>query len=197
MTYIVAALLLGALGIQANPPGAVGPAAIGPYVIYWPGAGPTDRNNPTEVGLLYPPEVLAALARRSPAPVSRRVDDAIRQQTPIVVLWIIPPIAGEPPVPHPFSAVIVERGDYSAVPRTEPIWTEQHAEDIRQLDPQRFSQEVGVMAAFKRSAFVRGHSIIIYRTLAPSELGASRATQRFGRIEWNGALPQAAGGVRP
>lgn len=194
MTFVVAALVLGTLGIQSKPPSLAGSPAIAPQVIYWFGAGPAERKNPTEVGLLYTPEVLAALARTSPAFVSQRVNDAIRQQTAIVVLWTIPPIAGEPPWPRPFSAVIVERGDYGAVPRTEPLWIEQHAGDIRQLDPQRQLKEVGVMAGFDRSAFVPGHAIIIYRRLPPSELGASRATQRFGRIDWDGALPQTAVG---
>ena len=182
MPWFVAALLFGAWGSQANTPGAAGSAALAPRVIYWFGAGPAERKHPTEVGLLYTPEVLAALARSSPAFVSERINDAIRHQTAIVVLWTIPPIAGEPPVPRPFSAVIVEHGDYGSVPRTEPLWIEQHADDIRQLDPQRRFQEVGVMAGFERSAFVAGHSIIIYRQLPPSELGASRYTQRFGRI---------------
>ena len=167
MPWFVAALLFGAWGSQANTPGAAGSAALAPRVIYWFGAGPAERKHPTEVGLLYTPEVLAALTRSSPAFVSERINDAIRHQTAIVVLWTIPPIAGEPPVPRPFSAVIVERGDYGSVPRTEPLWIEQHADDIRHLDPQRRFQEVGVMAGFERSAFVAGHSIIIYRQLAP------------------------------
>lgn len=194
MTYVVAALVLGTLGIQSKPPGLGGSPAIAPQVIYWFGAGPAEPNNPTEVGLLYTPEVLAALARSSPTFVSQRVNDAMRQHTAIVVLWTIPPIGGEPPVPRPFSAVIVERGDYSSAPRTEPLWIEQHADDIRQLDPQRQFKEIGVMAGFNRSAFVPGHSVIIYRRLPPSELGATRATQRFGRIEWNGVMPQTAAG---
>jgi hypothetical protein len=194
---LVAALLMAVWGLQAaNTPGVAGSPAIAPQVIYWFGASPAERKNPTEVGLLYTPEVLAALARRSPALVSQRVNDAIRQETAIVVLWTIPPIEGEPPVPRPFSAVIVQRGDYWAVPRTEPLWIEQHADDVRQLDPQRQFKEVGVMAGFNRSAFVPGHAIIIYRRLPPSELGASRATQRFGRIEWNGVLPQTGAGQR-
>ncbi len=162
----------------------------GLYSIYWPGASPADRENPTEVGLLYTPELLATLARRSGSSVPRRVSDAIRQQTPIVVLWAIPPIAGAPPPARPFSAVIVEqRGGYSSVPRVEPLWVEQDAQDLRQLDPERSFREVGVMAAFPRSAFVPGHLVIIYRVLEPTELGAERGVQRFGRLEWNGAKP--------
>jgi hypothetical protein len=120
------------------------------------------------------------------------VRDAIRELTPIVVLWTIPAVAGEPPVARPFSAVIVERGDYNAVPRSEPLWVEQHAEDIRQLDPQRSFQDVGVMAAFPRAAFVPGHSVIIYRALPPTETGQSKGVQRFGLIQWSGTQPSLA-----
>jgi hypothetical protein len=45
------------------------------------------------------------------------------------------------------------------------------------------------MAAFPRSAFVRGHTVIIYRVLPPREPGGGRGVQRFGRIEWDGAKP--------
>jgi hypothetical protein len=99
------------------------------------------------VGLLYTPEVLRALAARSPVPVSQRLDDAIRQQTPIVVLWTIPRKSGEPPWPRPFSAVIVAHGTYSSAPRVEPLWTDQRADDILQLDRSRSFRDIGVAAA--------------------------------------------------
>ena len=95
------------------------------------------------------------------------------------MLWTIPPQGGEPPWPRPFSAVIVERGIYSSVPRVEPLWTEQHADDIRQLDPGRSFSQVGVMAAFPRSAFVPGHIVIIYRALPTTE---------HGNVERRGAI---------
>jgi hypothetical protein len=189
MKYTVAALLLGSLAIQATPSGIARSGPAGPYVIYWPGASPAERKNPTDVGLLYTPELLATLVRQSRGAIPARVSDAIRHQTPIVVLWAIPPIAGAPALERPFSAVIVERGGYTAAPRVEPLWVEQHAEDLRQLDPERSFQEVGVMAAFPRSAFVPGNLVIIYRVLPPTELGGGSGVQRFGRIEWNGALP--------
>jgi hypothetical protein len=189
MKYTVAAVLLGSLVVQTNRPDIAPSGAPGPYVVYWPGASPAERKNPTEIGLLYTPELLGTLVRKARGAVPSRVNDAIRQQTPIVVLWAIPPIAGTPPFERPFSAVIVERGDYSAVPRVEPLWVEQHAEDLRQLDPERSFREVGVMAAFPRSAFVPGRSVIIYRVLPPTEPGGGSGVQRFGRIEWNGTKP--------
>lgn len=79
MKYTVAALLLGSLLIQANPSGIVHSAAAGPYVIYWPGASPAEQKNPTEVGLVYTPELLATLVRQPRVAVPARVSDAIRQ----------------------------------------------------------------------------------------------------------------------
>lgn len=184
-----AALLLASLAVQSSPHDVTRSAVSGPYSIYWPGASPSERKNPTEVGLLYTPELLATLARQLEGPVPARVSDAISQQTPIVVLWTIPPNAGEPPWPQPFSAVIVDRGGYSSVPRAEPLWTQQDASDIRLLDPGRSFPDVGVVAAFPRSAFVPGHVVIIYRALPTTDTGMSTGVERFGRIEWNGAKP--------
>lgn len=187
LTYAAVALLLAGLTFQAGPPGTSAHPRADPYVIYWPGAGISERKNPTEVGLLYTPEVLAALADRAPESVPQRVHDAIQQQTPIVVLWTIPPKAGDPPWPRPFSAVIVEHGDYSSVPRVEPLWIEQGADEIRRLDHSRSFAEIGVVAAFPRSAFVPGHRVIIYRALPRTDTGMSTGVQRFGLIEWSGS----------
>jgi hypothetical protein len=106
-----------------------------PQVIFWPQAS-------TPVGLLYTPEVLASLAAESPASVAARIYRAIREQTPIVVLWTFPASANSEPLPRPFSTVIVDgRGDSFGSPsrdqdvRIEPVWVEQHADDLRQLDP--------------------------------------------------------------
>ena len=64
----------------------------GPIVIYAPGESPAGRKTPTQVGL-YTPELPAALAQESPGSVSARVRNAVREETPIVVLWSIPPVA--------------------------------------------------------------------------------------------------------
>src|SRR4051812_10258262 len=103
MKYPAAALLLASLAVQANPHDLSRSAVPGPYSIYWPGASPSERKNPTEIGLLYTPELIATLARQLRGAVPARVSDAITRQTPIVVLWTIPPKAGEPPWPRPFS----------------------------------------------------------------------------------------------
>jgi hypothetical protein len=182
---LVGALLLSHPTPQRQPGQASQSTA--PLVIYWPGAGPSDRKNPTEVGLLYTPELLQKLANQSPAAVTDRIRDAIRLQTPIVLLWTIPPSADSPPFPRPYSAVIERPDGNSSVPRVEPLWVEQDAEELRRLDPARSFESVGVVAAFPRSAFVSGSVVIIYRDFGRSESGQSRRVQRFGAIEWSGS----------
>jgi hypothetical protein len=121
------------------------------------------------------------------------MSEAIRQQTPIVVLWTIPPNANSGPWPRPFSAVIVENGGMSCgtLPRVEPVWADQRADDLRQLDPMTPFDDVGVMAAFPRSAFVPGRFVNIYVSLR-SEVAAWECVQRFGLIQWSGVSPHQA-----
>jgi hypothetical protein len=156
-----------------------------PQVINWP-------QRPTPVGLLYTPEVLSALAAESPQLVSPRIYEAIREQTPIVVLWTFPASANSEPLPRPFSTVIVdERGHSFGGPaggqgvRIEPLWVDQHADDLRKLDRRTEFSEVGVMAAYPRVAFVLGRIVTIYR----KELGRNGGTERLGLIQWNGIGP--------
>ena len=172
--WIVLALLVGLLTeARAFQEGKSYPPAPGPQVIYWPGA---DRP-PIRVGLHYAPEHLADLARLSPNLVSARIAAAIRQQTPIVVFWSIPPNASIGLWPR---LVLVENGDAWAAPRIEPLWADQTADDLRQLDPTTPFEDMGVMAAFPRSAF--GRFVTIYVDL-PAEGGHKRRrVQRFGKI---------------
>jgi hypothetical protein len=76
MRYAVAALGLASAIVQANRPDMARSATSGPYAIYWQGAGPAERTNPTEIGLLYTPELLATLVRESRGAVPARVRDA-------------------------------------------------------------------------------------------------------------------------
>lgn len=71
------------------------------------------------------------------------------------------------------------------LPRVEPLWTDQGAQDLRQLDRATPFEDVGVMAAFPRSAFVPGRYVNIYRQLR-SDSVATECIQRFGVIEWSG-----------
>lgn len=159
-----------------------------PIVLYWP----TKQGEAGQrVGLLYTPELFANLiASQPPETASTLISDAVQQQTPIVVMWTIPPMADSPPLPRPFSAAIVEEGDsVGGKLRILPIWTQQNAEELRRLDTQTSFQDVGVMAAFPRSAFVPGRIVIIYLRLPTSHPREYKGVQRFGLMEWNGARP--------
>lgn len=180
------AVVLGALSVEAQvPPSAGGTPSA--YPIYWPRNPDTLRTRPQrEVGLLYTPELLAALAQRAPDSVTPRIATAIRDQTPIVVMWTFPPGLVLEGLTRPFSVVITEQGSSWGWPRTEPLWVRQDANDLRMLDPRMPDGEVGVMAAFPRSAFVPGYIVSLYADLPAYRAGQHRGVQVFGRIEWNG-----------
>ena len=190
----VLGLLLGAIVAQVDTTGQRPRLDARPQAIFWP-QRPDNPSPPTPVGLLYTPEALAVLAANSPGAVSARIEQAIREQTPIVVLWTIPPHANSEPWPRPFATVIVDGGgDSFGFPSTgqgvriEPLWVEQHANDLRQLDHLTEFVEVGVMAGYPRSAFVPGRLVTVYRRL-PGELGRGTGVQRFGLIQWSGMTP--------
>jgi hypothetical protein len=188
-------LLVGVIG-AAPPLQSAAPrySSVQPQVIFWP-QRPGNPAPPTPVGLLYTPEVLAALAAASPDAVSPRIARATQEQTPIVVLWTIPAPANAEPWPRPFSTVIVEpHGDSFGFPspgsgvRVEPLWVEQQADDLRLLDRRTEFTDVGVMAGYPRSAFVPGRLITIYLRL-PREVGRGTGVQRYGLIQWSGVTP--------
>lgn len=164
-----------------------------PSRIYWPDADPL--RTPRQVGLLYTPEVLTVLAKRPGARVSDRISQAIRQGAAIVVMWAIPENTDVGPISGPFSSVIVEQASSWSVPRVEPVWVQQTAEELRQLDSETAFPNVGVVAAFPRSAFVPGRLVTIYKEL-PSDTDQRRGIQVFGRIEWNGTTSGSNGEAR-
>ena len=171
-------------------------ADVRPQAIVLP--HPTDHTTPpTQIGLLYTPDVLAALAATSPQDVTPRITRAIAEQTPLVVLWTIPPPGNGDPWPRPFATVIVDgRGDSFGSPnpghgvRIDPLWVEQDADDLRRLDRRTTFADVGIMAAYPRTAFVPGRLITVYRSL-PSEPGRLQGVQRYGLIQWNGVAVTA------
>lgn len=147
------------------------------------------------VGLLYTPVTLAKLAAGQPADaIPQRIADAIRDQTPIVVMWSLPhsftdrdpdrPVS----YPRPYKVSIVEqRNDPSGPYRIDPIWIQQEATEIRQLDKHTTFEEVGAVAAFPRTAFVRGREVFITSTgyWNSNKLLVEHSVSAI--IEWDGA----------
>jgi hypothetical protein len=199
---VLVALLLAGLPVEpTSVQSLTAPANSVPQVIYWP-RSPNQPLNP--VGLLYTPELLGEKARNASAPVSARIREAISKQTPIVVMWTIPGPQPES-IQRLFSTVIVEDGpgggDSWSPRRIEPLWVQQDAEDLRQIDPETPFKTVGVMAAFPRSAFVAGRLITIYTSLPcypdrPCEPGHRKGVQVFGRIEWSGGAAVSSASAR-
>ena len=117
-------------------------------------------------GLFYTPEVLAALAARHPARVvSVRINEAIRQRTPVIVMWRLPATADSPAPPRPYRMAILERaGDNptAEVQKIEPLWIEQEATDLAALDERIGREEGGAMAAFPSGSLAPGRWVYIY-----------------------------------
>jgi hypothetical protein len=170
--------------------GAQSTGSLEPIVLYWP-TKQGDARPRQRTGLLYTPELLAHLiASQPPETVPTLISNAVQQQTPIVVMWTIPPMADSSPWPRPFSVLIAEEGDsIGGKLKVEPVWTLQNADDLCRLDSETSFQDVGVMAAFPRSAFVPGRLVVIYLRLPTSHPREYKGVQRFGLIEWNGARP--------
>jgi hypothetical protein len=147
------------------------------------------------VGLLYPPDVLARLVAGQPADsVPKRIADAVRQQTPIVVMWVLPASlfsngdpSRPPSYPRPYKIAIVNAGDDPAGgKRVDPIWIQQEASELRQIDSRTPFEEVGAVAAFPRDAFVPGRHLFIYSDYW-TEQKQFAGHRIWATIEWNGA----------
>lgn len=159
-----------------------------PYVLLWPDSpeNPRPVERRTEVGLVYTPEVLSALTARRPADaVPPRIVHAIRDGTPIVVMWEFP--EGPPDLSRPQRPYHVEINDRSQhMARwmgVQPLWIQQDARELQQIDARAAAHEVGVMAAFPRDAFVRGHLVFFHSHPVQTEYGSMTRSQRWGAIE--------------
>jgi hypothetical protein len=149
----------------------------------------------TPVGLLYTPETLAQLAETRPSEsVPQRIVEAIRQETPIVVMWSLPDSLTQrdderpPSYPRPYKLAIVEPGgDPTGPDRIEPIWIEQEASVIQQLDAHTAFQEVGAVASFPRGALVPGRELFIYTSEYLNQRKQLVGHRISAVIEWNGA----------
>lgn len=152
--------------------------SVSPEVLYWRNS---DGKPVRATGILYRPETLSNLitaARRETVPV--RILQAIEQQTAIVVMWAIPP-ADEVEIPvSGYHARIMDTASGSNVP---PVWETRDASDLRQIDRQTPFQQVGIVAAFPRSAFKPGGVAVIYADISDGAAGSHRTVQVFGEFQ--------------
>jgi hypothetical protein len=150
-----------------------------PYVIR---AGDKAR---TPIGLIYSPELLASLlAKGSEGAGSAAIVDAVRQQTPVVVMWSAPvsPEMVPPPTP-PRKIAIFPSGNRFGIDRIEPLWLAHDANQLAQLDPRVRPAHVGAVAAFPRDAVVAGRRICLYFELPLDETKRFRSVDRCANLE--------------
>jgi hypothetical protein len=139
----------------------------------------------TAVGLVYTPEVLAALiGDRAPASVDPRIAEAVRQQTPIVVMWGAPtPMPPEIPTPpRPATILISDFTNPSSPVRFEPLWLDHDAKLLSVFDERVRASEVRAVGAFVRAAFAPGRDICLYYEHRP-EKNRDRSQSRCGKME--------------
>jgi hypothetical protein len=137
----------------------------------------------TVIGLVYSPETLAALVAKSSQPAPAHVVQALDRRTPIVVIWTVPVPPELAQAPPPYKMTIVEH-DPVEVTKVDPVWLEHDPSDLAVLDGRVRSHDVGAIAAFPRSAFVRGRYVCLYSDYPPDEEKKShRSIRRCGLIE--------------
>ena len=148
-------------------------------VLYW-------RNSEGKplraTGLLYRPELLSALiAGRPRDAVPERILQAVENQTPILVMWTIPPGPAREEAIGAFHARIWDTTSGNSV---RPMWEIQDASDLRLIDPQASFQQVGIVAAFPRNAFQAGRVAVISAELPDNAAtGSHRSVQVFGEFQ--------------
>jgi hypothetical protein len=188
MKQVVGALLV-VVGVAAAHPIPDSPArgVSEPQTLYWERNG--QPNTGTAVGLLYLPEVLAALAAQVPPDtVPATIAAALLERTPIVAMWEVsgpPEVTGKPP----YTVAIVNADGGSAV-FIQPIWIQQQGGDLARLDHRLTSpgKSVAAIAAFPAAAFVTGRRVLISSSDQLRADGMHTRSQRWGVIRWDGAM---------
>ena len=134
-------------------------------------------------GLYYPPQVLAALAAREDAVVSPRLRSAIRQETPVVVMWNLA-MGDLSAASRPYKLAVLESAGLIAPDsmRVEPLWIDQQAADLAQLDDRLTHEDIGAVAAFPREAFAPGRWVYLYSGPHLNQDGSRRVYQRWVKI---------------
>ena len=177
---LLAAALCSAL--VAQEPG-VPPLA--PEMLYWPGS---DGQASGSTGLIYRPELLSALIAGLPAEkVPSRILHAVREQTPVVVMWAIPSHPDEQAVGPPGVHIV----DTSSGNTVAPIWEAHDAADLRLIDSRTAYERVGVVAAFPAPALAPGRVVVIRAPLPDNPVtGTHRRSQVYGALRGTGGRSQ-------
>jgi hypothetical protein len=143
-------------------------------------------NGPTW-GFYYSPQVLAALTAREDAVVSPRLRRATKQGTPVVVMWNLA-IGDMSAASRPFKLAVLESAgrDGSDPTGVQPLWLDQQAADLVQLDDRLTHEDIGAVAAFPREAFALGRWLYLYSGPHRNQDGSRKLYQRWVTI-WSPA----------
>jgi hypothetical protein len=152
-------------------------STLAPQKLWWPNA---ERQSGTPKGLLYTPDLLTALVAGRPAEaVPPLIIEAIRDQSPIVVMWTFLDESSAKNLNRPFHASISEPRAVGAV---APLWEKQDAAELRAIDPSTRFGEVGVMAPFPRNTLQPGRLVFMYAQWPDDGTGAYRVSQVVAEV---------------
>ena len=164
-----------------------------------PGPIPINAAN-APVGWIYAVETLEGLIARRPEATSPRIAEAVRNRTPIVVMWTIPPSPQFGPAPRPYRVSILDfaanEQAYGNPSWSEPVWILQNAEELARLDSGTEFQEVGAMAAFPLEAFAAGRKVVIHSDSQTAD-GKTVHHSRVGLFDWDPRRGDAKKSRRP
>jgi hypothetical protein len=180
------AVLLVLLLAQQLAPGVTAEPA--PAVLLM-GADQTPGERLVPVGLLYTPDVLAALSANGRA-ASPQIKAAIRERLALVVLYRL-----DDPMPLHHQDVVWQKGyGVSAGPaqaaafaasNRKPVWTETDPTLLGALSPDARFEHVALVAAFSEKDLVSGDRIFIWQSSVPDAENPSRS---IVRSKW-GTIP--------
>jgi hypothetical protein len=174
---LIASLLVTTAAAVVRPAGHT-QIAGGPEVLWWRDGDGKPR---TATGLLYSPELLAALVAGNPEKsIPTSIADAVRDQTPIVVMWTFLDSPLIKNITRPFHTMIADTTSGAVI---APLWEKQDAADLRIIDPTRQFKNIGTMAAFPQTAFQPGRVVVMYADLPQdASSGGHRKVQVFGEF---------------
>jgi hypothetical protein len=143
-----------------------------------------DDRTHTPIGLIYSPDVLAALlAANGGETPDAKLATAARERTPVVVMWSVP-LPPDLVPPSPFRIVITARGVPAGGPdQIEARWVQRDAAALARLDPRVQERDVAAVAAFGPADVVPGRFVCLFAEYPPDfEKQRAKSIDRCARL---------------